>query len=46
MELLKECFRLGNDRFTGLSISQHWGVDKEAFEITKSAPQKYEACLK
>lgn len=32
MEHLKEYFWLGSDRVPGLSISQHWGVDKEAFE--------------
>lgn len=40
MELLKECFRLGNDRFIGLSISQHWGVDKEAFEDNQECPSE------
>lgn len=40
---LKRCFRLWDERFTALSISQHWYMDKDAidaFEGNQECPSE------
>lgn len=36
----KRCFRLWDDRFTALSISQHWCLDRDALEGSQECPSE------